>query len=138
MPLSRSEGQWWLSPSCILQATTTLSQAPGTPCGSVPRQVCSVQWWGRAAPLGSVSGQATRPAGWDTGKMGFAERGWVPMQGELGAAGHTRALQPRGSHPQHRAESVICNPVKMQGPVNVNISSLKSLMKETRKRVACM
>lgn len=77
------------------------------------------------------------PAVWDTGKMGFAERG-CPCNGNGWAAGHSSALQPQGSHPQHRAESVTCNPVKMQSLVNVNISSLKSLVKETRKCVACM
>lgn len=44
----------------------------------------------------------------------------------------------RAPSPLHRAERVTCNSVQVQSLVNVNSSSLKSLVKESQKCVACM
>lgn len=109
-------------------------QPPGTGT-AVPGLSCSgVGPWSTTVLCIWLSHTASRVGHWEDGVC----RARMPMQREwVGSQAH-QGFTDMGRYPQHRAERVTCNSGKTLSPVNVNISSLESLMKETGKRVACM
>lgn len=132
-PSGRVEGQRGLSPAPEDHANQPLWQCPLGQC-------CYLQRWGcqTTIVLSVQSGHVPSSGMGTLGKSDLHRLG-LPTQRAMGSkAAHWGCTAMRVPVPCHRAGGVTCNPVEMQSPINVNSSSLKSLMKETGKGVACI
>lgn len=117
-PLGSGTGAWGLYSPAPRQRPlmVRLRSVSGSWC---PVEQCAQRWRG------------------DAGRLRLAQLG-CSREGGGWAAGHTGLYSHRAPSPLHRAERVTCNSVEVQSLVNVNSSSLKSLVKESQKCVACM
>lgn len=133
VPPLKLEGQQW----CYRPTLWALAPVPGDcthrPLGSVP-------WWcGYVQCRGHGVQSSNAPSGGVGMLGGCGLHSWDACARAAGGLLGTPGLYShRAPSPLHRAEPVTCNSVEVQSLVNVNSSSLKSLVKESQKCVACM